>query len=101
MKRWKRQEAEVSAIFGTTRNPNTGVSQSDLDTCTFSIQHKARKSLPAWFLSAVAQAVRDAKPGHLPMVVFTIVRQGVKAERFVTLRLADFVEWFGEETADK
>jgi hypothetical protein len=101
MTRWKRLERETAAIFGTTRNPNVGKGQSDADTPSFSIQHKARKSLPAWFLSAVAQAVRDAKPGHLPMVVFTVVRQGVRAERFVTLRLADFVEWFGEETADK
>jgi hypothetical protein len=47
-KPWKRQERQVAAMLGTTRNPNNGRPQADIDAGPFAVEHKARKALPAW-----------------------------------------------------
>lgn len=96
MTRWKRQERETAALLGSIRNPNTGASRADIDAgIPFAVQQKTRMSLPAWFTDAVAQAKRDATAGKTPVVVFTLVRQGVKAQRFVVLDMDAWLDLHG------
>jgi hypothetical protein len=113
---WKRQEREVAALFGSHRNPNTGEWRADIDTPVLAVEHKKRKHLPGWFKDAVQQAVREHKKRkHLPgwfkdavqqavraatetqtgIVVFSEVSQGKKAQRYVTLRLEDWLAFHG------
>jgi len=93
--RWKKQERQVAAMLGVTRNPNNGRRQSDIDVGAFAVEHKARKTLPSWFTDAVAQASASAN-GRTPVVVLTEVRQGMKARRYVVLRFADWVDLYGD-----
>ena len=92
---WKRQERQVAAMLGTTRNPNNGQQQTDIDAGPFAVEHKARKSLPAWLTDALQQA-RNSADGRTPVVVLTEVRRGVKAKRYVLLDFSDWVAWLGD-----
>ena len=92
---WKRQEREIAALLGSTRNPNTGEHRSDIDTPALAVEVKKKKELPGWFKDAVQQAVRAAQEGQTGIVVFSEVSQGRKAQRYVTLRLEDWLEWHG------
>jgi len=93
---WKRQERQVAARLGAHRNPNNGKRQADIHAGPFSVEHKARKSLPAWLTSALRQAEAGAE-GKTPIVVLTEVRQGVKARRYVLLDFTDWAAWHGDE----
>jgi hypothetical protein len=65
----------------------------------FAVEVKTRKTLPAWLVSAMAQAVRNAGDGRLPLVV--LHEAGDKHDGdLVTLRLGDFQEWFGDTGVD-
>jgi hypothetical protein len=70
---WKRQERNVAAALGMSRNPNNGRVQSDIDAGRYAIEHKYRKSLPAWLTDALAQARGGATGGRTPVVVLTEV----------------------------
>ncbi len=94
-KRWKRQEREVAALLGGKRLPNNGEHRTDIDAGPFAVEHKARRSLPHWLTGALRQA-RNGADGRTPVVVLTEVRQGVKAERYVLMALADWIDWHGE-----
>ena len=93
--RWKKQEREVAAMLGTTRNPNNGHQQADIDAGPFAVEHKARKSLPKWLTQALRQA-RAVADERTPVVVVTEVRQGVKAKRYVVMEFADWTDWYGD-----
>ena len=92
---WKCQERQVAAALGSRRNPNNGEHRTDIDAGPFAVEHKARKSLPAWLTGALRQA-RTGADGRTPIVVLTEVRQGVKARRYVLLDFADWVAWHGD-----
>lgn len=94
-KPWKAQEHAVAAMLGAHRNPNNGEHRTDIDAGPFAIEHKARKSLPAWFTGALQQA-RGSADGRTPVVVLSHVRQGVKAKRYVVLDFSDWVRWYGD-----
>lgn len=93
---WKGQEREIAELVGSHRNPNTGEHRSDIDTPAFAYEVKKRKALPSWFKDAVQQATRAAQEGQTGIVVFSEVSQGRKAQRYVTLRLDDWLKWHGE-----
>jgi hypothetical protein len=94
-KRWKRQERQVAVMLGTTRNPNNGTHQTDIDAGPFAVEHKTRKSLPTWLTGALRQA-RHGAQDRTPIVVLTEVRQGVKAKRYVILDFSDWAAWHGD-----
>ena len=94
-KPWKRAERQVAAALGTTRNPNNGRRQADIDAGPFAVEHKTRKTIPAWLTSALRQASASAD-GRTPIVVLTHVRQGVKAKRYVVLDFSDWAAWHGD-----
>jgi len=94
-RRWKRQERQVAAMLGSTRNPNNGHQQTDIDAGPFAVEHKTRKSLPTWLTGALRQA-RNGAEGRTPVVVLTEVRQGVKAKRYVFMDFADWADWHGD-----
>lgn len=98
-KAWKAQERQVAAMLGSRRNPNNGESRTDIDAGPFAIEHKARKSLPAWLTGALRQATAAAD-GRTPIVILSEVRQGVKARRYVLLALDDWIAWHGSEFSE-
>jgi len=92
---WKRHESEVAALMGGKRQPCTGGHHADVLTPCFAVECKARTRLPEWLKDAMAQAVRSATEGRTPLVVLTEVQQGRRAERFVLIRMADWLDWHG------
>jgi len=92
---WKAQERQVAELLASRRNPNSGEYRTDIDAGPFAVEHKARKTLPAWFTAAVAQAARGATEGKTPLVIVSEVRQGRKAQRYVIWRMEDFLAWHG------
>ena len=98
-KAWKRQERQVAAMMGSHRNPNTGEHRADINAGPFVVEHKARKSLPAWLTKALSQATgaaRDGGKGETPTVILSEVKRGVKAKRYVLLSLENWLDWHGD-----
>ena len=93
--RWKRQERETAAILGGERQPCTGGPHADVLFPGFVVECKTRKELPAWLTGGIRQAEAQATQGETAAVVLTEVRQGVKAKRYVLMRLEDFADWHG------
>lgn len=91
---WKREEREVAREMGFERNPNTGFGHPDIDAGPFAVEVKKRKELPGWFKEAHEQARRNAG-SSTPLVVFSEIRQGVKAKRYVSMEWEEWMEWFG------
>ena len=92
--RWKRQEREIAAALGGVRLPNSGRGQPDVIAGNLAVQVKTRATLPAWLITALDQAARDAAatgPDALPVVVLSAVMAGRKARRLVVLDLDAFV----------
>ena len=99
--RWKATERKVAALLGGARVPVSGRArgdQPDVRHPWLSIEIKDRKELPAWLLDALAQAEAAATPDQLPLAV--LHEAGRRHDRaLVVLRLADFIEWFGDTGA--
>lgn len=81
--RWKRAEREIAALLGGVRLPNSGRGQPDVIAGHLAIQVKTKAALPAWFVDAVDQSIRDAGPGQQPVVIVSLVTRGRKARRFL------------------
>lgn len=93
-KSWKREEREIARKMGFERNPNIGRGHPDISAGPFAVEVKKRKDLPDWFTEAHEQAKRNAGSGT-PLVVFSEIRQGVKARRYVSMAWGDWLEWYG------
>ena len=97
---WKAVERAVAAKMGGERLSNHALGQQtpDVETSAYSVEVKSR-TLPAWLTNAMAQARRNASSGKLPLVV---LHEGGRRHDndLVVVRLADFVEWFGEADAE-
>ena len=87
----KRVEREIARAFGSERNKSDGTSHTDIYTDRFAIEVKARKTLPAWVLGAMDQAVADAK-GRVPIVILVQSRVGQAPRRYVLISLEDFLQ---------
>jgi len=96
----RRQEREIARSLGVERLPNDGRRHNDAETVCFGIEAKARKRLPKLVTDGMAQCERACSPGKTPILVLAEVSQGRKAERYVVLRLKDFVDWFGALPAE-
>src|SRR2546422_11279766 len=92
--RWKRQERQVAVMLGSRRNPNNGEHRTDIDPRPFAVEHKARKSLPAWLTGALPQPTAGAH-GRKPIGVLSEARQDVKATRYVLVGVAHRADWYG------
>ena len=98
---WKNCERAIAAKIGGVRlsNHGLGLQTPDVETEAYSVEVKSRKVLPAWLTGAVAQAVRNASAGKLPLVVLHEVGRRHDND-LVILRMGDFQEWFGEVSDD-
>lgn len=93
---WKANERAIAARLGGERLSNhaLGLRTPDVETEWLSVEVKTRKALPAWLADAVSQAVDNASPGKLAVVVLHELRHR-HDDDLVVLRLRDFEEWFG------
>ena len=97
-RRWKATERKIAALLGGRRVPVSGRGRGDAPDVAhpwLSIECKDRTSLPAWLLEALAQAEASATPLQLPNAVLHAAGER-HAQALVVLRLADFIEWFGD-----
>jgi len=92
---WKQVERAVARRLGGQRLGCTGLATPDVQSDWLTVEVKTRKRLPRWLVEALAQACIAAEDGHLPLVVLHEVGQR-HDDDLVLLRLADFVDWFGE-----
>lgn len=102
MTAWKRTERAVAKALGGKRTSKMGLGANapDVETDAWSIEVKHRDQLPQWLTEALAQAVRNASDGKLPLVV--LHESGRRhADDLVLLRLGDFEQWFGEMPTPK
>ena len=69
---WKATERTIAGRLGGQRVPVSGRSRGDAPDIAhprLSIECKHRKSLPAWLLEAMAQAVTCAGPDQIPVAI--------------------------------
>jgi len=96
--RWKATERKIAALLGGRRVPVSGRGrgdQPDIAHPWLAIECKDRATLPAWLLDALDQAEASASAEQLPVAV--LHRAGDRHDHaLVVLRLADFVDWFGD-----
>jgi hypothetical protein len=97
MATWKAVERAIAAKVGGERVSARSLGQAcpDVATAWADIECKHRKRLPQWLKDAMTQAVTNARPGKLPLVVLH-ERYPRHDDDLVMLRLADFLEYFGE-----
>ncbi len=96
--RWKATERRIAGLLGGRRVPVSGRGrgdQPDIAHPWLSLEVKDRASLPLWLLDALDQAERSATAAQLPVAV--LHRAGDRHDHaLVVLRLAAFVDWFGD-----
>lgn len=95
---WKNGERRVAALIGGTRVPVTGRARGDAPDIShewLSTEVKCRKALPSWLNNAMAQARAAARSDQLPIVVLHEDGRQYR-DAHVVIRLADFVDWFGD-----
>jgi hypothetical protein len=94
---WKRNERAIAARLGGTRVPVTGRQRGDAPDIAhpvYSVEVKARKSLPTWLHTAMMQAIAAQRGGQMPVVI--LHQTGTRhAEDLVVVRLGDFENWHG------
>jgi hypothetical protein len=91
--KWKRNERVAARMLGTERIPSNGKPQPDYIIEGFSIESKERKSLPALFKSAMAQAERNKVEGTAPMLVMQEARgPGFPVQRYAVIPMQAFVD---------
>ena len=95
---WKATERKIAAMLGGRRIPVTGRARGDAPDVAhpwLAVEVKHWAQLPARVTAAMRQAEAAAHPGQLPIAV--IHGAGERIQRaLVVMRLADFVEWFGD-----
>ena len=83
-------------MLGGKRVGNRGGATCDVDHAWLAVEVKHRKTLPTWLVAALKQArVNSDCVTKLPIVVLHESGQR-HANDLVVLRLADFVEFFGD-----
>jgi hypothetical protein len=97
-KRWKATERRIAALLGGRRVPVSGRGrgdQPDIAHPWLALEVKDRATLPVWLLDALPQAEASGTPAQLPVAV--LHRAGDRHDHaLIVLRLADFVDWFGD-----
>ena len=90
---WKAIERRVARKLGGQRVGCTGRDTPDVVTELADVEVKYRATLPLYLKAAMAQAVRNAADGKLPLLVLA---ERYQRDMLVVLRLSDFVAWFGD-----
>lgn len=85
--RWKRHERAIAALLGGVRLPNSGRGQPDVIAGRLAVQVKTKQALPAWFVDAVNQSIRDAGPDQWPVVIVAHARRGHPTRRYLVADL--------------
>lgn len=96
---WKQTERAIATRLGGSRVGNRGEATPDVATSWCSVEVKTRQNLPAWLQAAMRQAVGNAWPETLPVVVLHETGQRHDND-LVVLTLADFQQWFGDMYPD-
>jgi hypothetical protein len=96
--RWKAHERQVAAILNGVRLPNTGRGQPDVIAGRLAVQVKTKQAVPAWFVAAVDQSIRDAGPDKLPVVIVAHARRGHPTRRYLIADLDTVLK--GNDDAD-
>lgn len=92
--RGKQLEKATAKRLGGHRVGVTGLATCDVEAGPWAVECKSRKAIPALIRDAMAQAVRNARPGKVPLVLLHQVGDR-HAEDIVCLRLKDFEDWNG------
>lgn len=95
---WKKAERQVAKRFGTEREGPMGEYWPDAISKSYAIEVKNRDELPQWLHDAMDQAERNARlraPDKLAILALHQRYQDYD-KCFVVVRLADFIEWFGQ-----
>lgn len=96
MTAWKDTERRIARLLHGERTGNRGAATEDVAHIWLSVEVKHRRQLPSWLTAAMQQAQRNAPAGRLPIVV--LHAHGTRgANDVVCLRLADFLDWFGND----
>ncbi len=88
---------DMATLLGGVRRPNTGYGQPDVLAGHLAVQVKTKAALPAWFLDAADQSIRDAGPNLQPVVIVKLVTRGRKARRFLIADLDTVLTPEGDE----
>lgn len=91
---WKAIELRFAKAMGGQRAGATGFGSPDILHPLFAPEVKHRKTLPVLVKDAMAQAVRNAPAGKLPMVILHEHGQRMN-DALVVVRFGDWAEWFG------
>lgn len=98
---WKNTERKIAALLGGERVPITGRqrgSAPDIAHNWLALEVKHREYYPNWLHEAMDQAQQSKRGEQLPMVV--LHQKGMPhLDNYCVLRLADFIEWFGDDSA--
>lgn len=89
-KPWKRSEQEIADLVGGYRVISKGIETPDVVSDTLVLDVKLRLGLPHWIIEGVEKARRHTprfKLGGLVMV------QGETGEKYLILRLSDYLDW--------
>lgn len=99
-RRGKDAERRVARIVGGKRNPNIGGPQADVETEFAAYEVKSKRSLPAWWLHALAQTRGHAeRTGKVGVLVVEHRVQG-HAERWYAVSERTWQELHGEGVKD-
>lgn len=91
---WKQHERAVAKRLGGKRVGPSGTATADVVCEHLAVECKHRKELPAWLKAAMAQAVKAAGDGRMPLVV--LHEKGRRHDSdIVCMRLRDYQEWYG------
>lgn len=94
---WKSTERSIAKLLNGVRVPVSGRqrgSTPDIQHSVYSIEVKRRSVVPHWLFKDAFEQADASNPGDLtPIVVVEWAKgRGHKLERFVVMRLEDFLE---------
>ncbi|HEY8489548.1 MAG TPA: hypothetical protein VIO14_01015 [Dehalococcoidia bacterium] len=98
---WKHAERRIAALLSGRRVPVTGRARGDAPDVSapgLAVEVKHRAALPAWLLTALAQAEAAAEGDQLPVAVLHGAG-GRYADALVVVRLRDFARLLAAWTA--
>lgn len=96
-KSWKSAEKGIARALGGERISNRflGLDVTDVVCGIFACEVKERKVLPLWIINAMAQAVRNARHGRVPIVALHKLGDRYD-DALIVMRLRDFTDLHGE-----
>ena len=96
---WKRTETAIAKILDGQRVPVSGRGrgdQPDIAHPRLSLEVKHRRTLPAWLLDAMAQAMAASRDGRIPVAVLH-PHGGRHDGDLCVMRLSDLADLLGHQ----